>query len=103
MSHGEVVNLIKESGLHVRLTITCSKEGNGMNAAPVGSSNSLQLNSAQASPGQISQTGIENTDVGFFERPLLSAGSNSGSISSSTSYMPTSLTSSKALPTPPQL
>ncbi|KAL9921885.1 membrane associated guanylate kinase, WW and PDZ domain containing protein magi isoform 2-T4 [Glossina fuscipes fuscipes] len=103
MSHGEVVNLIKESGLHVRLTITCSKEGNSMNPAPVGSSNSLQLNSAQASPGQISQAGIENTDVGFFERPLLSAGSNSGSISSSTSYMPTSLTSSKALPTPPQL
>lgn len=26
MTHGDVVNLIKESGLHVRLTIGCPKE-----------------------------------------------------------------------------
>uniref|UniRef100_A0A1A9W3M9 Membrane-associated guanylate kinase, WW and PDZ domain-containing protein 1 n=1 Tax=Glossina brevipalpis TaxID=37001 RepID=A0A1A9W3M9_9MUSC len=103
MSHGEVVNLIKESGLHVRLTISCSKDGNNINATPANNSNSLLLSSAQASPGQISQTAVENTEVGFFERPLLSAGSNTGSASSSTSYMPTTLTSSKALPTPPQL
>lgn len=33
MSHGDVVNLIKESGLHVRLTIGCPKEGAILNAA----------------------------------------------------------------------
>lgn len=43
MSHGDVVQLIKESGLHVRLTIGCPKEGG----------NSI-LSSAQGSPGQLS-------------------------------------------------
>ena len=46
MSHGDVVNLIKESGLHVRLTIGCPlKEGGpspGGSSAGMGSNTPLQ-------------------------------------------------------------
>ncbi|XP_073812064.1 membrane associated guanylate kinase, WW and PDZ domain containing protein magi [Musca autumnalis] len=104
MSHGDVVNLIKESGLHVRLTIGCPKEGAIINAAPTmpaGSSNpagGLLINSAQASPGQVSQTppgtaalqvaaNTDNNITPYFERPLLSAGSNNGSAASSSTHM----------------
>ena len=104
MSHGDVVNLIKESGLHVRLTIGCPKEGaiinaaptmpagSGLNTATAGSGGgSLLLNSAQASPGQVSQnltpslpTNSDSTTP-YFERPLIGTGtgSNTGSITSS--------------------
>lgn len=52
MSHGDVVNLIKESGLHVRLTIGCPlKEGR---PSPGGSSAGLGSNTPlQASPSLI--------------------------------------------------
>ncbi|XP_041449194.1 membrane-associated guanylate kinase, WW and PDZ domain-containing protein 2 [Drosophila obscura] len=52
MSHGDVVNLIKESGLHVRLTIGCPLKEGG--PSPGGSSAGLGSNTPlQASPGQI--------------------------------------------------
>ncbi|KNC24682.1 hypothetical protein FF38_11210 [Lucilia cuprina] len=125
MSHGDVVNLIKESGLHVRLTIGCPKEGAIINAAPTmpagsginSSSNvavgntGLLLNSAQASPGQVSQTLTPTTlqtnldpSTQYFERPLLSGGSNAGSATSSTSHhQQTAQQSPNPLPVPPQL
>ncbi|XP_065367206.1 uncharacterized protein Magi [Calliphora vicina] len=124
MSHGDVVNLIKESGLHVRLTIGCPKEGaiinaaptmpagSGINAAPgVGiSSGGLLLNSAQASPGQVSQTLTPTLQTNldpstqYFERPLLSGGSNAGSATSSTSHhQQPAQQSPNPLPAPPQL
>lgn len=130
MSHGDVVNLIKESGLHVRLTIGCPKEGAIINAAPTtpagsgvsivsgtGSavsstgSSGLLLNSTQASPGQVSQTLTPtalqtNLDLSnqYFERPLLSGGSNAGSAASSTSHhQQTGQQSPNPLPVPPQL
>lgn len=122
MPHGDVVNLIKESGLHVRLTIGCPKEGAIINAAPtmpagsgvntvVGSPTSgLLLNSAQASPGQVSQTLTPtistNLDASnqYFERPLLSGGSNAGSATSSSSHhQQPAQQSPNPLPAPPQL
>lgn len=124
MSHGDVVNLIKESGLHVRLTIGCPKEGAIINAAPtmpagsginsvssVGvNSGGLLLNSAQASPGQVSQTLTPTLQTNldpstqYFERPLLSGGSNAGSATSSTSHhQQPSQQSPNPLPAPPQL
>lgn len=49
MSHGDVVNLIKESGLHVRLTIGCPLKEGG--PSPGGSSAGLGSNTPlQASP-----------------------------------------------------
>ncbi|XP_075165873.1 membrane associated guanylate kinase, WW and PDZ domain containing protein magi isoform X2 [Haematobia irritans] len=116
MSHGDVVNLIKESGLHVRLTIGCPKEGAIIMQAPTmpagsNTSNSgLLLNSAQASPGQVSQTpptsnlqsNMDN-NTPYFERPLLSAGSNNGSAASSSTHMSVAQQSPNALPIPPQL
>lgn len=119
MSHGDVVNLIKESGLHVRLTIGCPKEGAIINAAPTmpaggginNATGSLLLNSAQASPGQVSQTLTANnmptnldTTTQYFERPLLSGGSNAGSATSSTSQQQQPAQQSpNPLPMPPQL
>lgn len=44
MSHGDVVNLIKESGLHVRLTIGNPKEimqTNSMHPQPINTNNNL--------------------------------------------------------------
>lgn len=120
MSHGDVVNLIKESGLHVRLTIGCPKEGAIINAAPTmpaGSGNSncssnstgLLMNSAQASPGQVSQTQISanlqstvENSTPYFERPMLSTGSNNGSVNSSSTHM-SAQQSPNPLPAPPQL
>ncbi|TMW48612.1 hypothetical protein DOY81_006305, partial [Sarcophaga bullata] len=124
MSHGDVVNLIKESGLHVRLTIGCPKEGAIINAAPTmpagsglnaatGSSGggSLLLNSAQASPGQVSQnltpTLQTNSDATtpYFERPLIGTGSNNGSVTSSAAsqHQLPAQQSPNPLPAPPQL
>lgn len=69
MTHGDVVNLIKESGLHVRLTIGCPKEG-----API-------LNQAQTSPGISSQhhqsssqqqPQMKNENSTYFDRSHLS-------------------------------
>ncbi|XP_061389623.1 membrane-associated guanylate kinase, WW and PDZ domain-containing protein 1, partial [Musca vetustissima] len=124
MSHGDVVNLIKESGLHVRLTIGCPKEGAIINAAPTmpaGSNTTsmpggLLINSAQASPGQVSQTppggaptlqlsatNNDNNITPYFERPLLSAGSNNGSTASSTTHMSSAAQQSPITTLPPQL
>ncbi|KAM7344489.1 membrane associated guanylate kinase, WW and PDZ domain containing protein magi isoform 1-T2 [Cochliomyia hominivorax] len=126
MSHGDVVNLIKESGLHVRLTIGCPKEGAIINAAPTTPAGSgisvlsgngsaintggLLLNSTQASPGQVSQTLTPtlqtNLDLSnqYFERPLLSGGSNAGSATSSLSnHQQPAQQSPNPLPVPPQL
>lgn len=125
MSHGDVVNLIKESGLHVRLTIGCPKEGAIINAAPTmpagsgfnattsssGGSGGLLLNSAQVSPGQVSQnltpTMQTNPDATtpYFERPLSGAGSNIGSVTSSTTshHQLPAQQSPNPLPAPPQL
>uniref|UniRef100_A0A1I8NZU0 Membrane-associated guanylate kinase, WW and PDZ domain-containing protein 1 n=1 Tax=Stomoxys calcitrans TaxID=35570 RepID=A0A1I8NZU0_STOCA len=120
MSHGDVVNLIKESGLHVRLTIGCPKEGAIINAAPTMPAGSnaaaagaggLLINSAQASPGQVSQTpptsnlasSLDNNPP-YFERPLLSsAGSHNGSAASSSTHMSAAQQSPNPLPIPPQL
>lgn len=44
MSHGDVVNLIKESGLHVRLTIGNPKEvmqSNSVHTQPINANNNL--------------------------------------------------------------
>ena len=76
MSHGDVVNLIKESGLHVRLTIGCPQEGGGF----VGN---LVINTQQASPGQHSQansgynTNIQitpNAQGNFYESTSVGSG-----------------------------
>lgn len=121
MSHGDVVNLIKESGLHVRLSIGCPKEGAIINAAPTmpaGSinnavtvgGNGLLLNSTQPTPRQVSQTLTPilptNFDAStqYIERPLLSGGSNAGSATSSTSqHQQSAQQSPNPLPAPPQL
>lgn len=120
MGHGDVVNLIKESGLHVRLTIGCPKEGAIINAAPtmpagsnVSGGAGLLINSAQASPGQVSQqtppttnsslqNNSDNSTTPYFERPLLSAGSNNGSAASSSTHM-SAQQSPNPLQVPPQL
>ncbi|XP_017466795.1 PREDICTED: membrane-associated guanylate kinase, WW and PDZ domain-containing protein 1-like isoform X2 [Rhagoletis zephyria] len=64
MSHGDVVNLIKESGLHVRLTIGCPKDTLQTPTTTGGTSTSALLtNSAQVSPGQLSQTQLLYTPL----------------------------------------
>lgn len=64
MSHGDVVNLIKESGLHVRLTIGCPKDALTTPTTTLGTQNSaLLVNSAQVSPGQLSQNQLIYTPL----------------------------------------
>ncbi|XP_011185473.1 membrane-associated guanylate kinase, WW and PDZ domain-containing protein 1 [Zeugodacus cucurbitae] len=64
MSHGDVVNLIKESGLHVRLTIGCPKDALTTPTSTLGTQNSaLIVNSAQVSPGQLSQNQLIYTPL----------------------------------------
>ncbi|XP_054737003.1 membrane-associated guanylate kinase, WW and PDZ domain-containing protein 1 [Anastrepha obliqua] len=64
MPHGDVVNLIKESGLHVRLTIGCPKDALTTPTTTAGTPTSaLLVNSAQVSPGQLSQTQLLYTPL----------------------------------------
>ncbi|XP_068148192.1 LOW QUALITY PROTEIN: membrane-associated guanylate kinase, WW and PDZ domain-containing protein 1 [Drosophila tropicalis] len=53
MSHGDVVNLIKESGLHVRLTIGVPLKEGGPSPSPGGSSAGLGTPLGQASPSML--------------------------------------------------
>ncbi|CAD7012274.1 unnamed protein product [Ceratitis capitata] len=69
MSHGDVVNLIKESGLHVRLTIGCPKDA-ALTTPPPPSNTALHVNSAQVSPGQLSQSHLIYAPLTTIQQPL---------------------------------
>ncbi|XP_034475716.1 membrane-associated guanylate kinase, WW and PDZ domain-containing protein 1 [Drosophila innubila] len=83
MSHGDVVNLIKESGLHVRLTIGCPlKEGGpspGGSSAGLGSNTPLQASPSllkaplqqqqqQQQPQQLEMPGLGPMPGSYLER-----------------------------------
>lgn len=79
MSHGDVVNLIKESGLHVRLTIGCPKDPL-ITSNPILSSSPLQqppsiiattIKSEQSQPQQPQQQSYTSDRSQLIQHPQL--------------------------------